>query len=51
MAACRSDDDDRDWYLAQAGSRAEEAAGDGTTGWLSLDSSVAAQVGELRDRG
>ena len=55
-AAC-SIDDDRDWYLAQAGSRTEErpeegeAAGDGTAGWLSLDSSVAAQVGGLRGRG
>ena len=55
-AACSIDDDDRDWYLAQAGSRTEqrpeedEAAGDGTC-WLSLDSSVAAQVGRLRVRG
>ena len=56
-AACSIDDDDRDWYLAQAGSRTEErpeegeAAGDGTAGWLSLDSSVAAQVGGLRGKG
>jgi hypothetical protein len=56
-AACSVDDDDRDWYLAQPGSRAEDGAeedeaagngkGDGTTGWLSLDSSVAARLASL----
>jgi hypothetical protein len=56
-AACSVDDDDRDWYLAQPGSRTEDGAeedeaagngkGDGTTGWLSLDSSVAARLASL----
>ena len=54
-AACSIDDDDRDWYLAQPGSRTEdrpeedEAAGGtaATTGWLSLDSGVAAQLASL----
>ena len=53
-AACTVDDDDRDWYLAQPGSRTEEgteedeAAGSGSTAWLSLDSSVAAQLASLQ---
>lgn len=54
-AACSIDDDDRDWYLAQPGSRTEdrpeedEAAGGtaATTGWLSLDSGVAAKLASL----
>ena len=53
-AACTVEDDDRDWYLAQPGSRTEEgteedeAAGSGSTAWLSLDSSVAAQLASLQ---